>query len=257
MTPWAEDFAQWRMSHIEDTAAVASGGVASGLVPDAPNADAHAGADAKVPEEEANALEETKGCAVLDSGATIMCSSTVAAEEIQAQRLNKGEPGLPTVSDSDRRFRFADGHVDSAQKVVEQQITAGLLAGKTIKMHLIDRAGNDTCPLLSIHDMRRLRMVTDHEENKVMFKDFPDVWHELPTTKKGLMMIPLTQEACERHGKKSSQSSTPPPPQPLPTAPRRKTKKKKEKILAAEHQCCCVGQAAAGLVPAAQGCHLL
>ena len=95
-----------------------------------------------------------------------MCSSTVAAEEIQAQRLNKGEPGLPTVSDSDRRFRFADGHVDSAQKVVEQPITAGLLAGKTIKMHLIDRAGNDTCPLLSIHDMRRLRMVTDHEETK-------------------------------------------------------------------------------------------
>ena len=35
-----------------------------------------------------------------------------------------------------------------------------------------------------------------------MFKDNPDVWHELPTTKKGLMMIPLTQEACERHSKK-------------------------------------------------------
>ena len=59
-----------------------------------------------------------------------MCSSTVAAEEIQLQRINQSEPGLPTVSASDRRFRFADGRVDEAQKVVEQPITSGLLAGK-------------------------------------------------------------------------------------------------------------------------------
>ena len=70
------------------------------------------------------------------------------------QRLNRQEPGLPTVSDSDRRFRFADGRVDEAAKVVEQPITAGLLAGRTVKMHLIDKTGNDTCPRLSIHDMR-------------------------------------------------------------------------------------------------------
>ena len=134
--------------------------------------------------EDINGLEETKGCAIIDSGATIMCSSTVAAEEIQMQRLNQSEPGQPTVSQSDRRFRFADGRVDEAQQVVEQPITSGLLAGKSIQMHLIDKAGNDTCPLLSINDLRRLRMVIDYEEGKVMFKDNPDVWHELPTTKK-------------------------------------------------------------------------
>ena len=260
MSPWAEDFAQWRRDFIEETAASASSGTASGLVPDAPDAYAYADADAaatetepvQTREEEVNGLEETKGCAVLDSGATIMCSSTVAAEEIQMQRLNRQEPGVPTVTDSDRRFRFADGRVDAAQKVVEQPITAGLLAGKTIKMHLIDRAGNDTCPLLSIHDMRIFRMVTDHEDNKVMFKDNPDVWHELPTTKKGLMMIPLTKEACERHNKISS---SPPPPQPLPTATKRNRNKKKEKVFAAEVQCRCECQEAAGLVPAAQRCH--
>ena len=80
------------------------------------------------------------------------------------QRLNQSEPGLPTVSNSDRRVRFADGSVDEAQKVVEQPITAGLLAGKSITMHLIDKVGNDTCPLLSIHDLHRLRMVVDSEE---------------------------------------------------------------------------------------------
>ena len=78
-----------------------------------------------------NGLEETKGCAILDSGATVMCSSAVVAEEIQMQRINQSEPGLPTVATSDRRFRFADGRVDEAQAVVEQPITSGLLAGKS------------------------------------------------------------------------------------------------------------------------------
>ena len=122
------------------------------------------------------------------------------------QRLNQQELGVPTVSQSDRRFRFADGRVDEAQKVVEQPVTSGLLAGRSLKMHLIDREGNDTCPLLSINDMKQLRMVVDYEDSKVMFKEEPTVWHPLPTTKKGLMMIPLTKEACEQiqHGPAST-----------------------------------------------------
>ena len=96
--------------------------------------------------------------------------------------------------------------------MVEQPITAGLLQGKSIRMHLIDRAGNETSPLFSIDDQRRHRMVVDYEENKVMFKDQPDQWHELPVTKKGLMMIPLTKEACDLH----MPSHPPPPPEPLP-----------------------------------------
>ena len=132
-----------------------------------------------------NTLEETKGCAILDSGATVMCSSTLAAEEIQLQRLRQQEPGNPKVSESDRCFRFADGRTDESQKMVEQPITSGLLTGKTISMHLIDRSGNGTSPLFSIGDKRRHRMVVDYEENKVMFKDKPEEWHTLPTTKKG------------------------------------------------------------------------
>ena len=44
-------------------------------------------------------------------------------------------------------------------------------------------------------------MVVDYEENKVMFKDKPNVWHELPTTggDRGLMLIPLTKEAVEKY----------------------------------------------------------
>ena len=146
-----------------------------------------------------NTLEETRGCAILDSGATVMCSSTAAADEIQLQRLRQQEPGEPSVQGSDRCFRFADGRTDEAQSMINQPITSGLLSGTSINMHLIDREGNETSPLFSIDDQRRHRMVIDYEMNKVMFKDRPEEWHTLPTTKKGLMMIPLTKEACDKH----------------------------------------------------------
>ena len=112
------------------------------------------------------------------------------------------------VSESDRRFKFADCRVDEAGKVVEQPVTSGLLAGRTLSMHLIDKEGNDTCPLLSINDLRRLRMIVDYEDSKVMFKDSPEVWRKLPTTKKCLMMMPLTREACDKY----RITDTPPPP---------------------------------------------
>ena len=107
MTPWANEFAEWRKTQ----------------------------SITEKPEEteDVNGLEETKGCAIIDSGATIMCSSTVAAEEIQMQRINQSEPGQPTVSQSDRRFRFADGRVEEAHTVVERPITSGLLAGNPYK----------------------------------------------------------------------------------------------------------------------------
>ena len=128
------------------------------------------------------------------------CSSTVAAEEIQVQRLRQNEPGMPVIGNSDRVFKFADGRTDESRKTVEQPITAGLLEGKTLKMHLIDSAGNDTGPLYGINDLRRHRMVVDYDESKVMFKDKPDEWYQLPQTQKGLMLIPVTKEACDHHG---------------------------------------------------------
>ena len=99
-----------------------------------------------------------------------------------------------------------------------------------MNMHLIDSVGNDTSPLFSIDEMRRLRMVVDYEENKVMFKDNPDVWHVLPVTKKGLMMMPLTKEACERH-------KIPPPP-PQPTTKTTRKKKGKEKVFVVDGCSC-------------------
>ena len=88
--------------------------------------------DAPEPLEDVHTLEETKGCAILDSGATVMCSSTAAAEEIQLQRLRQHELGDPKALGSDRCCKFVDGRTDEAQKMVEQPITAGLLKGNPI-----------------------------------------------------------------------------------------------------------------------------
>ena len=122
MTPDAEDFVAWRRSQSSAGVALKAPGMSSG---------ASASAAAPDDNDDLNAmLEETKGCVVMDSGATVMCSSTLAAEAIQMQRLNREEPGAPTVRDSDRRFRLADGGINEANKMVEQPITAGLLSGK-------------------------------------------------------------------------------------------------------------------------------
>ena len=85
MTPWADDFRQWREAQ-------AIGNLDPGL---------SSGSPPQIEVEDINGLEETKGCAIIDSGATVMCSSTNAAEEIQMQRINQSELGIPIVSTSD------------------------------------------------------------------------------------------------------------------------------------------------------------
>ena len=57
-----------------------------------------------------------------------------------------------------------------------------------------------------------------------MFKDKPEEWYTLPTTRKGLMMIPLTKEACERH----TVELQPPPPPVGDHVPKRKRDRKKK-----------------------------
>ena len=55
MTPWAAEFAEWRARQDQP-------------------------ATPEVSPADENTFEETQGCAILYSGATVMCSSTVAAE---------------------------------------------------------------------------------------------------------------------------------------------------------------------------------
>ena len=71
MSPCTSDFAPWRSGRLFVDAAEQASGMSF---------DAYADVDVA---EDANVLEETRGCAILDSGATVMCSSTLAADGIQ------------------------------------------------------------------------------------------------------------------------------------------------------------------------------
>ena len=142
--------------------------------------------------------EEFRGCAVLDCGATVGTSSLAALDEIQEDRLTRKEQGEAKLAPSQCRFRFANGTGNPASVNVTQPITAGLLEGSQIDLHVVDQPGNLTPPLFSIEDMRKHRLVVDFEENAVSFKDRPGVWHSLPCTQKGLLLMPLTEEAVQR-----------------------------------------------------------
>ena len=159
-------------------------------------------------EEQANVVR-FGGCAILDSGASTGVTSLEAVDAVQQQRLASGEPGEPTLSPSDRRFRFGDGSSDSASNKVTQPVTAGILKGHNLDFHLIDKKGNETLPLYPISEMRKSKMVVDYEQNMVMFKDQPGVWHQLPTTggERGLILIPLTQEAVEKYSTEPHQAN--------------------------------------------------
>ena len=91
-------------------------------------------------EEQANMIRHT-GCAILDSGASTGATSIPAADEVQRKRLNAQEPGQPTVSPADRRFRFGDGNSEAATNKMTQPITAGILQGQKFDFHLIGKKG--------------------------------------------------------------------------------------------------------------------
>ena len=97
-------------------------------------------------EEHVNAVGHA-GCAILDSGASTGVTSLPAADELQLQRLNAHEPGMPIVSPPDRRFRFGDGHAQTSANKMTKPITAGVLQRQEADFHLIDKEGNNTLPL--------------------------------------------------------------------------------------------------------------
>ena len=88
MSPWGEECALWRESQLALASTEAAPGLQSGVVADAAVGDTATNQqpDDHINNEEIHGLEETKGCAILDSGATILCSPTIAAEEIHMQR---------------------------------------------------------------------------------------------------------------------------------------------------------------------------
>ena len=77
VTPWADEFAKWRAQQDHRSAQELRSSAKTALD------ECHPRQEGEDPPENVHTLEKTKGCAILVSGATVMCSSAVAAEEIQ------------------------------------------------------------------------------------------------------------------------------------------------------------------------------
>ena len=147
-------------------------------------------------------LDEARGCALLDSGASCGVTSVVAADEIQKSRIAYGEESGSSVQPCKiRGLQFADGGRAKPSFNLQQPITAGLLKGQQMDFQLLDRDNCHIPPLVSVNQMRENQMVVDFEEGKVQFKrTAPGKWYKLPQTAGGLLMIPITAEAAERFG---------------------------------------------------------
>ncbi len=69
---------------------------------------------------------------------------------------------------------------------------------RPIGLHIIDTPNNHTPPLYPITEMKKRKLIVDYDEDKMCFNDDPTKWYKLPTQKKGLLLIPMTKEACEK-----------------------------------------------------------
>ena len=145
--------------------------------------------------------EEARGCGILDSGATRGVTSLNAADKLQMDRLDYGEPEVAKVSESGRSFRFGDGSGESTRTKISQPVTTGLLDGEVFDLHVVDKPSNDTPPLIGVDYMSSKRMVVDYHEGAVCFKAEDGTlgrWHKLPRSSKNLLLVPLTEEAQQR-----------------------------------------------------------
>ena len=152
--------------------------------------------------------ERISGCFIIDPGASSGFSSIAAAEQIQVQRVCANEPGLPQIVDSDKSFKLADGNNAGTGSKVLQPITAGLLKGQTVELNLADVSSTGTAPLYPISELKKNKVIIDYDTNELCFKSQPDVWHPVPTTSKGLMLLPVTQQAVERFERERNSSNS-------------------------------------------------
>ena len=140
--------------------------------------------------------EEARGCGILDCGATRGVSSMAAADQLQCDRLAHGEPKVAQVSESNRSFKFGEGSSESTKVKITQPVTAGPLSGESLDFHLVDTPNNDTPPLIGVDFLKKKKAVVDFDEGRIKFKgDADSSWHKLPRSERGLLLVPLTEEA--------------------------------------------------------------
>ena len=92
------------------------------------------------------------------------------------------EPNQPTVHHSGRQFKFGDGGSSTTMACIKQPVDYGVAQGRSLNLHVVDKADNATPPLIGLDWMRDNKVLIDVDEGKMMYKDKPDKWIKLPQT---------------------------------------------------------------------------
>lgn len=121
-------------------------------------------------------LTQSRGCVVIDSGATAGFVSLNAIDRIQQDRMDWGEESAErriNGSPSTKRFKFARSEGAQAAAKVELPIDEGILAGTEAELNLLDMPNNDTPALFGINCLVKNRVVIDFEGRRITFKGDP------------------------------------------------------------------------------------
>jgi hypothetical protein len=143
-------------------------------------------------------LEQARGHAIIDSGASSGVSSLNAADRLQRDPLAEGEVDRLVVEDSSKVFRFGNGAAKGAtKKVVHMPLENGPFEGRPVEFNIVDQPSNHTPPLVGADFLVKNRVVIDYECGYMMYKDRPDVVYPLRRSDRHILLAPLTKEAAE------------------------------------------------------------
>jgi len=139
--------------------------------------------------------EDSNGCALVDTGATIGMASASALDRLTSQVLDETDelPYSTDISPSGMGFGTANGRTRAKFQANLRTPANGPMQGKPYAVQVVPGDNND-CPILVGMDfLTSNRAVIDCEQGLLLHKDNPDKIFKLSRAKNGLLMVPLTQ----------------------------------------------------------------
>ena len=143
--------------------------------------------------------EESKGCMVLDSGATEGVGSMEALDALQEERLKQGLHTDMVLEDGKTtRFRFGNGETRISKGEVKIGIETEGKQKKNIKLKTLDLAGKYVPLLGSVNMLKRMDAVVDFGNGEIIMPAITGTRVlKLKEAKSGHLMLDLVGDLRE------------------------------------------------------------
>ena len=141
-------------------------------------------------------VEDSQGCALVDTGATVGMTSANALDKLSMQTLDESNelPYSRDISPSTMGFGTASGRTRAKFQATLRTPAMGPMRGTSYPIQVVPGENND-CPILIGMDyLTKSRAVIDCELGMLLYKDTPNKVYQLNRAKNGLLMVPLTKE---------------------------------------------------------------